>query len=329
MIRGLSFAIFVGACFAASAFGVIERRVERRFELSENAALSVDTFSGTVQITEHADLRHIEVVVIQTADTPTEADFDARVAALALDITQRENGSVAVNARYAKPVALSWTTWPPVTLAYEIKVPRRCDVEVRTLDGRIAIGSLQGRVVVENDAGAIFVGEVDGSVNVRSNTGHVGLTAATGEVDVATVMGNITVGRAGGRTRLSSRGGYIEVQRASGEVIVRGDGSSAEVGFVQPITKPADIAVKGGMIGLIVEANAGCTLDAKASVFGKVDVRGELPLEVLAGGEGRSRLKARVNGGGPRIAAKASGGNVVIRAVPPLQGAEHASAPVR
>jgi hypothetical protein len=50
-----------------------------------------------------------------------------------------------------------------------------------------------------------------------------------------------------------------------------------------------------------------------------VDVRGPLLLTVDAGGEGKSSLRGRVNGGGPsRIAARVSGGNVVVRGVEPL-----------
>jgi len=108
------------------------------------------------------------------------------------------------------------------------------------------------------------------------------------------------------------------LQRAAGEVVVRGDGSDALVGFVSPIRHAADISTSGGSVALVLENSAACTLDVRASVFGKVSLRGDLPLAVSAGGAGQSLLKAAINGGGERIQARASGGNVLVRGVVPL-----------
>lgn len=277
----------------------------------------VDTFSGSVRIVEDPDAKVIEVVVIQSAEVETEAAMDSRLEPLTLKMSQ-QGGVVALSARYAKPVSWSWKSWPPVNLAYEIKVPRRCDVQVTTHDGSILLGALEGRVVLENDSGSIFTGEIQGAVTARSNTGDVAITAASGPIDVSTLVGRIVVGRAGDRTKLSSQGGYIELQRARGEVVIRGDGSDAKVGFASPLKHPSDIKLSGGELALVLDRDSACTLNVHASMFGKVVVRGELPLKITAGGDGRSSLEAMVNGGGPVITARVSGGSVVVRGVEPL-----------
>jgi hypothetical protein len=305
------------AFIALPAFAVVERRVERRFEVSSESALKVDAMGGDVRITSDPTISAIEISVIQRAEVDTEEEMDQRLRALSLTMTQRK-GTVMVTGLYSRSVTFSWTTWPPVNLIYEIKVPRRCDVDVYTHAGGIVIGELEGRVNVENESGNIFLGEIDGPVTAQSNSGHVGVTAATGPIFVSTVTGNITVGRAGGRTRLSSQGGYMELQRARGEVVIRGSGSDASVGFVSPMEHSADIKTSGGEIVLVLETTSACSLDVRSSLFGKVGLRGELPLKVVAGGVGETRLSAHVNGGGPRISARAHGGNVVVRGVAPL-----------
>ena len=163
MFRGV-FILLITGCVLATvpAFALVERRVERRFEIPEDAALNLDTFSGEVRITEVPDAKAIEVLVVQTADVATETAMDARLACMSLEMNQR-NGTVSLTTRYAKPMAWSWKTWPPVNLVYEIKVPRRCDVRITTRDGAIVIGSLEGRVVVGNESGDIFTGEIDGT----------------------------------------------------------------------------------------------------------------------------------------------------------------------
>jgi len=318
MFRGV-FILLITGCVLATvpAFALVERRVERRFEIPEDAALNLDTFSGEVRITEVPDAKAIEVLVVQTADVATETAMDARLACVSLEMNQR-NGTVSLTTRYAKPMAWSWKTWPPVNLVYEIKVPRRCDVRITTRDGAIVIGSLEGRVVVGNESGDIFTGEIDGPVTAHSLTGGVAITAATGAINASTRTSTIQIGRAFGPTRVSSQGGYIEVQQAGAELVIRGSGSSAHVGFAQQFKHAADIAVSGGELMLVLETNRACTLDLKSSIFGKVNVRGGLPLKVTAGSVGQSSLEATVNGGGPRITARASGGSVVVRSVSPL-----------
>ena len=299
-------------------YGFVERRLERSFQVGEKAVLKVDSFYGRVTVREVPGAKAISVVVIQTADVVAEADMDRCLKALDLRVERSRSGTVSVSGRFRTFLTWSWKNWPPVALVYEIQVPRRCDVEIETGEGAIITGSLQGRVVLRSESGAIFSGEVDGSVKARSRTGAVAITACTGSVDAATDTGNITVGRVGGRATLASSGGLIELQRAAGEVVVRGDGSDAWVGFVSPIRHTADISTAGGSVSLVVENSAACTLDVRASVFGKVGLQGDLPLTVSDGGVGQSTLKGLVNGGGARIQARASGGNVLLRGVIPL-----------
>lgn len=300
------------------AYGLIERRLERSFPVGDKASLKVDSFYGRVTVREVPDAKTISVVVLQSADVTTEAGMERCLKTLDLRVEQARAGTVSVSARFKSSLIWSWKTWPPVALVYEIQVPRRCDVQITTGEGPIITGALQGRVVLRSESGAIFSGEVDGSVKARNRTGAVAITACTGLVEVSTDTGNITVGRVGGRATLASSGGLIELQRAAGEVVVRGDGSDARVGFVSPIRHAANISTSGGSVALVVENSAACTLDVRASVFGSVALRGDLPLAVSAGGVGQSALKAEVNGGGARIQARAAGGNVLVRGVVPL-----------
>ncbi|MET0262951.1 MAG: hypothetical protein ABW223_08645 [Rariglobus sp.] len=278
----------------------------------------MDTSFGAVAIREVPDAKEIKVVVIQTADVETEEEMDQRLTTLSLHMEQKAGGVVAVDAQFTRGVTWSWKTWPPVTLLYEIAVPQRCDVEIKTGEGLITVGALTGRVVVSSDTGGIFTSEIDGSIKARSRTGAVAITACNGPIEVSTDIGNITVGRANGPTQLTSRGGYIEVQRANSEIVIRGNGSDAQVGFQAPMKHATDITTSGGSIFLRIDIDVACTLDLRSSIFGKVSLRGGLPLVVTSGGVGKSSLKGTVNAGGSRIQARASGGNVSIRGMEPL-----------
>jgi len=205
-----------------------------------------------------------------------------------------------------------------VTLTYEISLPEHCDVDIQSGNGVITLGAIKGRVSLATEGGAIYAQEIDGAFTARSRSGAIGVSACTGDLEVRTETGSITIGRAAGKTTLVSRGGFIEVQRASNRLVVRGDGSNAQIGFISPIREAADIVLSGGTLTLRLDNNVASTLDLRASVFGKIHMRGKLPMQVSAGGVGKSRLHADVNGGGPRLVARAHGGSVMVRALDPV-----------
>jgi len=312
-------AVVVVVLSVTDAFALLERRVERRFEVPAAATLKIDTFSGAVHIAKGSG-QAIEITVIEQADVEKEADMDARVKELDLRMTATATG-VDILTRYNKKATWSWKGWPPLLISYEIKVPPQCDVEVLTIDGGIVIGSIKGKFDLANDSGPIFTGEIDGDIKVLSRIGDIAITACTGAIKAHTRTGNVTVGRAFGRTELSSDGGYIELQRAAGEVVVHGSGTDAKVGFVSPITKPAKITTSGGEITLVMETTTVCTLDLSASIFGRVKVR-NLTIKATSGGNGRSGLAGTVNGGGSLISADANGGNIFVRGLDPIPAAD-------
>lgn len=315
-------ALFLFAGWALSvtdAFGLTERRVERRFDVPAAATLKIDAFSGAVHVSM-GSARVIEVTVTEQANVEKTEDMDVRVNDLDLQMTATATG-VEIRTRYNKHATWSWNGWPPLLLSYEIKVPERCDVQVLTLDGGIVVGALKGKLDLANDSGPIFTGEIDGEIKAYSRIGDIAITACTGAIKAHTRTGNVTVGRAQGRTELSSDGGYIELQRAAGEVLVRGSGTDAKIGFVPPIKSPAKITTSGGEITLVMETSSACTLDLSASIFGRVKVR-NLAINATGGGVARSHLAGTVNGGGPLISADANGGNIFVRGLDPLPAAD-------
>jgi hypothetical protein len=300
----------------ASAF--IERKIERTFVVSEAAEFKLDTSIGLVRVIEDAEARTIHVTVTQAGDADTEAQMDELVSAVEISMEQSKTGAVSVYTRFRRPLVWTWENWPPVSLVYEVRVPRHCDVTIITGEGQIDVSAMTGRLTLDNERGDIFTGEIDGVITARSRSGSIGITACTGDVYATTRTGNITVGRTAGLAQLSSSGGYIELQRAGGKVVVRGDGSDAQIGFVSPVRQPADIVLSGGTLVLQLEKGSVCTLDLRASIFGKVSLRGKLDMAVSGGGVGKSSLQALVNGGGVPLSARSKGGSIQLQALEPL-----------
>ncbi|MEI6861587.1 MAG: hypothetical protein WCL04_04980 [Verrucomicrobiota bacterium] len=197
----LFLAVLLLCALAPAGHALVEHKVVKHFTApAAGLVLQLDTFSGAINLTE-TDGDAVEITVTEQCNVKDEQEAAPLLADLDLTLEQDKDGHVAVRASYRRKVSFTWQNWPPVLLTFDLKVPRRCDAELRTISGDITVGKLKGKLKVTNETGRIFIGETDGTVTVRSNTGEIGLTACTGMVDVNNLTGNISIGRAlgGGR----------------------------------------------------------------------------------------------------------------------------------
>ena len=285
----------------------VERTVEKSFVVSAETTFKIDTCQGAIRIEPSVD-NQLHLLVRQTMAVETEPEADQRLQDLDLQIEQ-DGAQIAVKARYRRVVRWAWENWPPVALAYVIKVPRACNLDLVTVEGDITVCAVDGTVLARTGSGAIFTGEINGVVRATSTRGDISVTSCTGELTLTAKAGNVLVGRAGGQTKIEASGGQIEIQNSRGNLQVDADGSDIKVGFVHPLTESADLRAAGGDIEAVFDPRNTCTLWARASTFGEVKVK-DLPLTIESGKIGSSRVIATLNGGGPKITINASGGHV-------------------
>ena len=311
----LGWLLVLGGLGAQDARAMIEHRVEKNFAApAAGGSVTANLFNGAINVVP-SGTDQIEVVVHEQCDVATEKDAAPLLADLILAVEQQGNGLV-ITASYRQKVSPTWKNWPPVLLTVDLKVPARCDLDLYTRDGDITVGKLAGKLRLRNETGKIFTGEIDGSITVASRDGDIAVTACTGAIDARNVSGPILIGRAFGRTQLATDGGAIEVQRAAGAVFTNGNGADIKVRFTHPIAEASNLVTSGGSITAIFDRRSAATIDAQPGFLGTVTVR-DLPLASLTSGEKRAHLADKLNGGGPLISIRASGGNVILRGESP------------
>jgi DUF4097 and DUF4098 domain-containing protein YvlB len=193
-------------------------------------------------------------------------------------------------------------------IEYRVTVPQRFDAELETSGGSIEVGDLSGQVRVRTSGGSLDIGRVEGSVDGHTSGGSITVRGARGRSLLRTSGGSIRLDEVNGDVDAETSGGSITVTRASGNVRVHTSGGSIDVG------EPAggiDASTSGGSINVRVPGDRGFTIDAATSGGGvstNFDVRRD-PDE-------RSRLRASVNGGGPTLRLRTSGGGISIRRAP-------------
>jgi hypothetical protein len=294
-----------------SAHAVIERSVERSFNVSGAGTLKIETHGGTIRVSPSQ-----EQVVKVTARQRIRAssDRDADEALKKLELTMEQSGNdVRLAARYERqPSGFRFGSWPPVNVDFLVSVPATFATDLKTSGGGITVGSLTGKVQARTSGGSIELAKMGAEVDARTSGGNISLAEARGPVDLETSGGNISVGRVAGPAKLSTSGGNIRIDSALSTLRAHTSGGSIRAAIAGPLQEDSSLSTSGGSVRVTVDKSAAFRLDASTS-GGSVDAEG-LTMTLEKSSRSRSKLAGNVNGGGPQLKVRSSGGSVVVRA---------------
>ncbi len=303
--------LFVGIVLAvvAAPLRAIERDFKRTFSVQPGCTVKIDTYRGSIVVTE-SDQPEVEVTGLMEIGAETEAEADRIREALNLEITE-EGNTISVRARNPREtrVRFVWQDKYQIDLAWRVRVPRHCNVDLRTLNGGITVGNLTGRVFARSETGAIYVKRIDGSVDASTELGDVIVSRCTGPVKARVLRGTIRVGTVGGRTELKNFTGDIEVLAAKGDLIAEAEAGDVMVGFPRDFVGEAKVNTSGGSIHAKIDPAASCRVRASC-VWGRIESL--LPLTVESGENGKRSLAGKVGEGASAITLHANGGHVKL-----------------
>jgi hypothetical protein len=115
-----------------------------------------------------------------------------------------------------------------------------------------------------------------------------------------------------GSANLSTSGGGIKIDAVEGAVRATTSGGSIRAAIIGPLKDECILSTSGGGVKVAVEKSAAFQLDASSS-GGGVNADG-ITLTLNKGTQGRSRLAGAVNGGGPLLKLRTSGGSIDVAA---------------
>lgn len=296
------------AAYAGGAFG---QDVERSFSVNEGDLVVVDVERAELNIVAW-DRSEVSVSV-QHAER-YEFDFS------------QEGGVVTVNGEYDRPnILFGFSNRRSAVVT--MNVPYRQNLDLRTSGGDIGIDRLQGEFTARTSGGDIEAGSVDGPVNVRTSGGSIRLESSSGDVDAETsggairlnqVAGEVFAKTSGGRIRIGdagasvearTSGGSIDIASAGGAVQARTSGGSVEVGFAGQPDGYSELRTSGGSVTAYLRDDLQANLSASTS-GGRVT--SDFPDTSAENSAGRGKLEQALNGGGPELVLRTSGGSVRI-----------------
>jgi hypothetical protein len=299
---------------AASAVAVqarVDRVVEKSFTVAGAGVLRVETHGGGIRVSPGSE-RQVRVIAKQRINANSDAEADELLKKLELALEQTGN-DIRVLAKYERqPSGFRFRSWPPVQVDFEIVVPAGFSTDLNTSGGSITVGDLNGQADLRTSGGAIKLGRMGGPVDARTSGGSITLDESRGPVELKTSGGNISVGRVAGPADLSTSGGSIKIESVASSLRAHTSGGSIRATIAGPLTKECSLSTSGGSVSVTLDKSAAFQLDAATSGGGVEAAGFSLAVEKIS--RDRNRLAGTVNGGGPLLKLRSSGGGISVRA---------------
>jgi hypothetical protein len=317
------FLFFFFILFLPFAILAQEERSEKSFSVKPGEWLELKADFGSVEVRSWAQ-NEVKVEVLKWV----EGRHRRSVKELFEDYEIRYNQSARGVAIVAEMRGRNfWRNNDGLQVEFRITVPKQYNLDLSTSGGSIAVDDLIGEARVETSGGSLRLGRIEGPVNANTSGGSIDLRQAKGKLLARTSGGGITVGDVDGEVDVETSGGSIEVDGAAGNlrahtsgggVSLRGlqgnvdastSGGAMEAEILKQLDAPCSLETSGGGILIYMSRDLKADIDAYTS-GGEVDC--DLPV-TIQGKFGDGKLRGKLNGGGPLLTLRTSGGDIELR----------------
>ena len=173
---------------------------------------------------------------------------------------------------------------------------------------QLSFSGLTGNAKVRSSGGGLHIADIVGNVDAGSSGGGVEVKQVRGDVDVSSSGGGVGVAQVSGAVTASSSGGGVHVDGVGGRVMAESSGGSVSAVLAAGNSAGGSLSSSGGGVRVTLARDTRLSIDASSSGG---SVRCELPVQPL-GKPSRTALRGDLNGGGPVLKLRSSGGGIDI-----------------
>jgi hypothetical protein len=291
-------AIFIAV--SLSAVAASEERINRDIDVRPGGKLVLDVDFGTVDLSTGTDAK-VTVDAFRSIDFGDEAKEKEYLAAAPTTITT-EGNIVTVRARAPKEARHNGLHHTRTDGRYTIRVPKNFSADLNTGGGNISAGELVGDFRADSGGGDLRFSHLRGPVFARSGGGQIKCDDCDGTTEIKTGGGDFI-----GDTDLSTGGGELTLQKIDGAITGETSGGSITASVAGSAVKKINLESSGGDIDLTLPKSGTADITAETSA-GRITTN--LPLEVSRADD--EHLRGKLNGGGPSVVLRTSGGSISI-----------------
>ncbi len=250
LIAMFIFSLTPAGCGAGKS--VMEEVVERSVEFAPGGRITIVNVNGDITIGSW-DRHEVKMKAVKRARAESEEE-----ARLLLDKTtvQLDRTEAVIDIRTAAPKKPGRNR--NVSVAYIVTVPRKIDLEVKTVNGRVDVDDVSGAVEAKTSNGRIELTGIVGTIQAKTTNGKIGLLEVLGPINAKTANGSIKaeVGGSGEQQheiRAATTNGGIEVTLPKGlKANLKASTVNGKINTVFPVTvkglisKSVDGVINGG-----------------------------------------------------------------------------------
>lgn len=289
----------------------VETEIRRSFDVRPGGALELDTDRGAIQVRTH-DASRVDVLV--TMEARGRSASDAKEMFDKFDVSFHPSGAnLRIEGDDRGQGSRGWFNFRSDSNALRIRwtvtVPRQYSLDLKTAGGSISVHDLSGHIEARTSGGSLQFGRVTGRVNARTSGGSISIEETGGNVDVSTSGGGIAIARARGNVRAHTSGGSIRVNEVFGTIDAVTSGGSINASLSSQPAHDCRLSTSGGSVIVHLDPSIAVNLDARSS-GGRVSA--DIPVTIRGTME-KNRLQGTINGGGPALVLRTSGGGISIR----------------
>ena len=292
--------------------------------MSNGSTLTLDADLGAVVI-EGGRGNEVVVTVLKGMNKVSSREADAMFERY--DVSFNERGSnITIRGEYDKPRGrINWRK--SLKVHYEITVPENINIDIKTAGGSIHAEDIDGDARLKTSGGSLQLRNVDGDLYARTSGGSIqgknlggvadlhtsggsiNIDGAGGSLTAKTSGGSISISDVDGTVDANTSGGTIRLREIAGAVNAKTSGGSIEAEILGQPDDDMRLQTSGGSVTVHLDEDIQADIDAQASGGSvstdfAVTVRGTVK---------RSKLQGEINGGGPLLTLRTSGGSVRIR----------------
>jgi hypothetical protein len=325
IIIGFACCIIAAAPCLAAEEGA-EKTITKTFVVQSPGEVSVDADQGDIEVVSGGQ-DQVQIVVEREVRGGTEAQQLKVLKGHKVTFSQ-DGSHVSVEARTEKKSHSMFSREPELSVHFRITVPHRFDASLYTAGGNVKVSDLIGKVDARTSGGDVTINKIEGRVNANTSGGNVRATDCSDNLAIQTSGGNIAIKNySGPSAQADTSGGNIEASGCSGKLAVKTSGGNVDIAEFSGPSVYADTSGGSVSLGLDKQPTGDSWLRTSGgSVTARL--RETLTLNILAATDGGSvnsslpitvqgkmqegKLEGKLNGGGPLLSLRTSGGDIQI-----------------
>lgn len=271
------------------------------FDINTPGSLDVETFGGHITV-KGSSTSSVRVEMYVRKDGKNLLPEDTGLDKWNIDISQNGNSVEAI----AKAENSNWNLFRNnnLSISFVVYTPREMSTKLRTSGGHIEAHALSGNQQINTSGGHLELSGLEGTIKAQTSGGHIDIADVMGDLNARTSGGHIEVRNSEGTVKVKTSGGHITLANINGsvEASTSGGGISADLTMIEQYV---DLKTSGGNVDISIPDQLGVDLNLSGSYV-------STNLQNFSGNVDHHEVKGKLNGGGPVISARTSGGTVSV-----------------